>query len=91
MAYQDACRCNIKLVDGTKPVHITVLDEEAAMDMAAAFEGCRVERYPDHLTPKPAQHRVNKRGPAPTGTAKSSTERARKAASRQRQQDIKRE
>ncbi len=66
------------------------------MDMAAAFKGCPVERYPDHLTPKPAQQRVSKRGPAPTGTAKSSTERARawrarKAASRQKQQDIKRE
>jgi hypothetical protein len=96
VAYQDACRCNIRLVNGTRPVNITVLDEATAMDMAAAFDGCRVERFPDHLIPKPARQRVNKRGPAPTGAAKSSTERARawrarKAASRQKQDDIKRE
>jgi hypothetical protein len=96
VAYQDACRCNIRLVNGSRRVNITVLDEATAMDIAATFEGCRVKRYPDHLIPKPAQQRVSKRGPAPTGTAKSSTERsrawrARQAASRQKQQDIKRE
>ena len=96
VAYQDACRCNIRLIDGTRPVHITVLDEATAIDMATAFRGCRVERYPDHLIPQAKQQRVSKRGPAPSGTAKSSTERsrawrARQAASRQKQQDINRE
>jgi hypothetical protein len=96
VAYQDACRCNIRLTDGKSPVQITVLDEATAKDLEAAFDGCRVERYPDHLIPKLARQRVNRRGPAPTGAAKSSTERsrawrARQAASRQKQQDIKRE
>jgi hypothetical protein len=96
VAYQDACRCNIRQIDGTRPVHITVLDEATAMDIATGFDGCRVEKYPDHLIPRPARQSVSKRGPAATGTAKSNTERsrawrARRAALRQKQQDIDRE
>jgi hypothetical protein len=95
VAYQDAMRCDLRQVRGTKPVHITVLDQATALDLAAAFPGCRVERFPAELIPEP-QFRTGKRGPASTGTARSSTTRsrayrARQAARRTQQYDVKRE
>jgi hypothetical protein len=87
-------RSGIRRIQDTAEVRVTVIDEPTALDLAAAFEGCRVERYPDELIPRT---RTGKRGrPPATGAAQTATERSRayrlrQAALRARQGDVKRE
>ena len=95
LAYQDMARCNIRVVDSARPVDVTVLDQRTAVELADKFPGCRVTRYPEELIPC-GLARSNKRGPAPSGAAMSSTQRARayrgrRAALRAQRQESKRE
>jgi hypothetical protein len=96
VAYQDMTRCNIRVIDSTLDVDITVLDQRTAVELADKFPGCRVARYPEELVPRGLARSSNRSGPARSGTAKTNTERsrayrARQAALRARRQDTKRE
>jgi hypothetical protein len=75
VAYQDMARCNIRMLNSTKPVNVTVLDEATALELADKFPGCRVARYPEHLVPSELV-RSGKRGASPSGQAKTSAERS---------------
>jgi hypothetical protein len=90
VTYQDAARCNIRLADSRKPVSITVLDQRTALELAEQFPGCRVERYPEELVPRPGRRKQP--GRPPSG-GMSSTERSRKmrAALRSKREEAKRE
>jgi len=95
VAYQDMARCNIRLTDSNHTCHVTVLDKPTALELADKFDGCQVMRYRDELVPRGLE-RVGKRGPVPSGKAKTSTERsrayrARKAALSAKRQETKRE
>ena len=95
VAYQDMARCNIRMHDGDSAIDVTVLDERTALELADKFPGCRVECYPEDLIPR-GLFRTNNRGPAPSGTANTNTERsrayrARQAALRAQRQAAKRE
>ena len=95
VAYQDMARCNIRMLNSNEPVDVTVLDEATALELADKFPGCRVQRYPEHLIPSESV-RSSKRGPAPSGRAKTSAERSRahrvrQAALRAQRQGAKRE
>ena len=95
VAYQDMARCNIRLIESSNACDVTVLDERTASELADKFPGCRIERYPEELIPK-GLIRIGRRGPAPSGKAKSSTERsrayrARQAALRVKRQETRRE
>jgi hypothetical protein len=95
VAYQDMTRCNIRISDGTHDVDVTVLDQRTALELAESFAGCRVLRYPDDLIPS-GLPQSNRRGPAPSGSAMTSTQRsrayrARQAALRAQRQERKRE
>ena len=95
VAYQDMARCNIRLTDSNHACHVTVLDKPTALELADKFDGCRVMRYPNEMVPRGIE-RVGKRGPVPSGKAKTSTERsrayrARKAALSAKRQETKRE
>jgi hypothetical protein len=78
--YQDALRCNLRNKASKRRVSITVLDQATAMELAAKFPGCRVQRYPERLVPVPAnpRRRGGRPGPAPSGKAKTGAERQRK-------------
>jgi hypothetical protein len=82
VAYQDMARCNVRMVHSKRPVDVTVLDEATALEIADKFPGCRVERYPEYLIPREPV-RKNRRGPSPSGKAKTSTERSRAYRARQ--------
>ena len=87
-AYQDMARGAIRLVDGTVPCRITVLDEPTALETAQhRFPGCRVLPYPDDLIPQLLQ-KHGKRGPPPSGNRLSSAEKSRRY--RQRRAEEKR-
>jgi hypothetical protein len=95
VAYQDALRCNLRDIASTRAVSITVLDEATARELADKFPGCQVERYPEDLLPL-AVNRPGRRGPAPSGRARTNAERqrayaARQAALRMQRQEAKRE
>jgi hypothetical protein len=95
VAYQDMARCNIRVIDSTRDVDVTVLDQRTALELADKFPGCRVARYAVDLLPC-GLARSNRRGPASSGAAMTSTQRsrayrARHAALRAQRQDAKRE
>jgi hypothetical protein len=94
-AYQDLCRCAIRLTSERTPCAITVLDQPTALAVAERFPGCRVLRFPIDLIPQPLQRR-GKRGPPPSGHRLSSAEksrryRLRKASEKRRKGEEKRE
>jgi hypothetical protein len=87
-AYQDALRCNLRVMASRAPIHITVLDKRIAEDLATMFQNVRVQRYPQ--TAVPATRRKGPGRPASGRPQQTSTERSRayraREAARRRQQ-----
>ena len=95
IAYQDALRCNLRVMQSRAPIHITVLDRRIADDLATMFENVRVQRYPQVAVPATRQKKGRGRPasgrPQQTSTERSRARRAREAARRKQQAEQKRE
>jgi hypothetical protein len=87
VAYEDICRCAIRLTSGREDCPITVLDQPTALAVAERFPGCRVMPFPADLVPLGVQ-RKGKRGPPPSGHRLSLAEKSRRY--RQRKAEEKR-
>jgi hypothetical protein len=94
VAYQDALRCNLRVMQSRAPIHITVLDRRIAEDLATMFENVRIMRYPEVAVPETrgkGRGRPSSGKPHQTSTERSRARRARDAARRQQQAEQKRE